>query len=84
MSDFERSMKESKTMNTFMKFFAKTPKFGNKAGWHPRPSAFRSSTITDIMVDTLKFTSEGKVWNNFCEGCSIKEMSRHHSPDLYS
>jgi hypothetical protein len=67
-----------------MKILAKPPKFGNMAGWHLRPSSFRSSTITDIMVDTLKFTSKSKVWNNFCAGCSIKEMPRHLSPDLYS
>ena len=36
------------------------------------------------MVDTLKFTSKSKVWNNFCAGCSIKEIPRHLSPDLYS
>ena len=84
LSDIERPTKESKTMNTsFMKIFAKNPKFGNKAGWHPRTSAFRSSTITDIMVDTLKFTSESKVWNNFCAGCSINEMPRHLSSNLY-
>ena len=39
-------------------------------------NSFRSSTITDIMVDTFKFTNEGKVWNSFCVGCFIKEMPR--------
>ena len=85
MSDIERPSKGSKTMNiSFMKIFAKNPKFGNKAGWHPRTSAFRSSTITDIMVDTVKFTSKSKVWNNFCAGCSVKDRPRHLSLDLYS
>jgi len=36
--------------------------------------AFRSSTIQDIMVDTFKFTNEGKVWNNFSAGYFNKEM----------
>ena len=84
MSDIERPMNESKTMNTFfMKILAKNPKFGSMARWHLRQGSLCSSTITDIMVDTLKFTSKGKVWNNFCAGCSIK-MPRHLSPDLYS
>ena len=80
----EKPMKESETMKFFfMKIFEKISKFGNMAGWQLRPSSFRSSTIADIMVDTLKFTSKSKVWNGFCVGF-IKKMSRHLSPDLYS
>ena len=81
---FERPMKESKTMNTFsMKILSKIPKFGNMTGCHLKPRSFCSSTIKDIMVDTLKFTSKSKVWNDFCVGCSIRKMPRHLSPDLY-
>ena len=69
--------------NFFEKILAKTPKFDNMAGWHLRPRSFRSPTVINIMVDTHKFTSRGKLWNNFCAGCSIK-MPRHLSPDLHS
>jgi len=37
-------------------------------------NSFSSSATTDVMVDTFKFTNEGKVWNNFCAGCFIKEI----------
>ena len=85
MSDIERPMNESKTMNTFfMKILAKNPKFGSMARWHLRQGSFCSSTITDIMVDTLKFTRKSKVWNNFCAGCYVKDRPRHLSLDLYS
>ena len=86
MSDNERPMKEGKAMNKFLyeNSCKKTPTVATWQGWHLRPSSFRSSTITDIKVDTLKFTSKGKVWNNFCAGCSIREMPKYLSPDLYS
>ena len=72
-------------MNTFfVKILEKTPQVWQHAGWHLRPSSFRSSTITDIMVDTLKFTSKSKVWNNFCAGYSIRKLPLHLSPDRYS
>ena len=66
------------------KILSKIPKSGNMIGWHLKPRSFRSSTTIGIMVDTLKFTSEGKVWNDFCVGCLIRKMPRHLSPGLYS
>ena len=85
MSDIERSIEESKTMNTFcIKILSKIPMFGNMTRGHLKPRSFRSSTTQDIMVDTFKFTSKSKVRNNFCAGCSIRKMPRHLSPDLYS
>ena len=70
--------------NFFMKILAKTPKIGSMARIALEVKFIPFFKITDIMVDTLKFTSESKVWNNFCAGCSFKEMPRHLSPNLYS
>ena len=66
------------------KFFQKFPKSGSMTGWHLKPRSFHSSTTQDIMVDTFKFTSKSKVWNNFCAGYSIRKLPLHLSPDLYS
>ena len=70
--------------NFVMKIPAKIPKFGNMAGWHLKPRSFHSTTTQDIMIDTFKFTSKSKIWNNFCAGYSIRKISPHLSPDLYS
>jgi len=61
MSDSERPMEESKTMNCFLKFFSKIPKSGNMTAQHLEPRSFRSSTTQNIVVDTSKFTSKSKV-----------------------
>ena len=83
-SDSERPMEESKTMNNFIIIFFKISKYGNMIGWHLKPRSSCSSTTQDIMIDTFKFTSKSKIWNNFCVGYSIRKLSAHLSPDLYS
>ena len=40
--------------------------------------------MTGWLLFTSKFTSKSKVWNNFCVGYSIRKLSAHLSPDLYS
>ena len=84
MSDNERPKKESKTMNNFfIKILSKTLKVGSLVRMAHESSSFRSSTITDIMVDTFKFTSKSKLRINFCAGYSIRKLPLHLSPDLY-
>ena len=85
MSDFERPIEESKTMDIFFcENSFKIPKSGNMTGWHLKPRSFRSSTTRDIMVDTFKFTSKSKLRINFCAGYSIRKLPLHLTPDLYS
>ena len=45
---------------------------------------FHSSTIQSNMVDTSNFANEGKVLNNLCARCSIKEMPFRLNPSIYS
>ena len=68
----------------FSKKNSKILKSGNMIGWHLKPRSSCSSTTQDIMIDTFKFTSKSKIWNNFCVGYSIRKLSAHLSPDLYS
>ena len=87
MSNSERPMEEIVrpwTSLFFAKILSKIPKTGSMTGWHLKPRSFHSSTTQDIMVDTFKFTSKSKVWNNFYAGYSIRKLPAHLSPDLYS
>jgi len=68
----------------FVQNFPKPPNPANMTRMALGSISFHSSTIQSIMVDTSKFTNEGKVWNNFCAQCFIKETPLHHSPSLYS
>ena len=75
-------MEESKTMNNLIIIFFKIPKVWQ----HDRMTLEAKITPffnKDIMIDTFKFTSKSKIWNNFCAGYSIRKLSAHLSPDLY-
>ena len=84
MSDSERPMEESNTMNIFLEKF-----FKNSQVWqHDRMTLkakiipfFNNSRYYDRHIQVHK---QEQGINNFCAGYSIKKLLAHLNPDLYS